>query len=89
MALEANMFISSSRWIAAATDAALSTAVVLLVLAASLLFALLSVPDTHGAFATEIGVNAEAATLPSCLCFAPELDVANTLQAARVWSEQR
>jgi hypothetical protein len=81
-ALEENMSIS--RWIEVTTDAVWSSAVLLVLLAASLLFALLSAPDTRG-LAIELGLSDEAAaTIPSCFCVAPELDVAIPPHAARL-----
>lgn len=82
--------MSISRSIAAAAEVALSTAGLLVLLLASLLVALLSVQDTRGWVAVELGLSDEAAaTLPSCLCFAPELDLGLPAQVARPSSVSR
>jgi len=82
--------MSISRWITVVNDAAWATGLLLVLLAASLLIALLSVPDTRGRFAVELGLSDEAAaTIPSCFCVAPEFDVAIPPHAARVSSVQR
>lgn len=82
--------MSISRWITVVNDAAWATGVLLLLLAGCLLITVLSVPDTRGRFVVELGLSDEAAaTIPSCFCVAPELDVANTLQAVRDASGRR
>jgi hypothetical protein len=82
--------MSISRWITVVTDAAWATGLLLVLLAASLLIALLSVPDTRGRFAVELGLTDEAAaTIPSCFCVAPEFDVAIPPHARGASSGQR